>query len=160
MPKRHKRKKEYYYSGAAFQSMVDMSLPPKPTNGYQYNYNYGWNSESAFGKDNSIRLHSSGLFFVKGNNGIVMNQYPYGVKRITILEKGIDGFHYPIYRDWKIFYFHDLPQLVEVEVDRVLYNTEKGQYDDGFYLFRYDEYQKRFIEVIYDEDAKKLVDNE
>ncbi len=59
-------------------------------------------------------LHESGLFFVKGRdthengkrikerNGILLKQYPEGVKNIEILDEQLT----PICLPWKTFYFH------------------------------------------------------
>ena len=159
MSKRHKRKREYGFSGEAFDALLKSALPKEPLiHGYQYGMNNIYNSCSElYGKDNSIRLHSSGLFFIKGNNGVTLNKYPFGVRRITILKKGLDGYHYPLEVDYKVFYFHEDPLLLEIEVDEFL---QEGQTDDGFYLFRYDSRQKRFIEVIYDEAMRRLVDKD
>ena len=159
MPKRHKKHREYGFSGVAFDSLLKNALPSEPImHGYQYGCNNIYNTcAELYGRDNSVRLHGSGLFFIKSNNGVVLNKYPFGVKKLTVLRKELDGYHYPQEVDYKVYYFHDEPLLLEVEVDPFLYS---GETDDGYYLFRYDDRQKRFIEVEYDEATKKLVDKE
>lgn len=159
MSRRYK-KREYGFSPKAFDEMVYRSLLAQPANGYQFNYYYGL-PEDAYGKDNSIKVHSSGLFLTKGKNGVLLDRLQFGVKFIRILERDSNGWYNPINTNsFKVFYFHSFPQLLEIEVDRVKFNASSGQYDDGFYLFRYDEYHKQFVEVEYDPEQKRLVDKE
>ena len=159
MSRRYK-KQDMRFSPQAFSKLVDCSMPPKPTYGYQFGYP-GYLSDDMLGKDTKVRTHPSGLFLTKGHNGVVLDSLLYGVKFLRIVQKDADGWYNPIRTNgYKVFYFHDLPQLLEIEVDRVIYNANSGQYDDGFYLFRYDSYRREFIEVEYDPDEKRLVDKE
>ena len=159
MSRRHNRRREYNITGEAFDALLRNSLPKEPVmHGYEYGKNNIYSScQELFGKDNSVILHQSGLFFIKGQNGVVLNKYPYGVRKITVLKKDYDGYHYPLEVDYRVFYFHEDPLLLEIEVDKILYD---GETDDGYYLFRYDERQRRFVEVIYDEALRRLVDKE
>lgn len=169
MSKRHKRRREYTVSNDVFDTILKASLPASELgvnravpHGYQYGCNNIYHSceelTQIYGKDNSERLHSSGLFFVKGNNGVVLNKYPFGVRKITILKKELDGYHYPKEYGYKVFYFHeDQDLLLEIEVDPFLYTSDC---DDGYYLFQYDPYRKTFVEMVYDEENKRLVEQE
>ena len=122
-------KKDMRFSPQAFNKIVDCSLPPQPTNGYQFNYP-GFLSDDLLGKDTKVRTHPSGLFLTKGHNGVVLDSLLYGVKFIRILQRDQNGWYDPINtNNYKVFYFHDLPQLLEIEVDRVNYNSFSGQYE-------------------------------
>ena len=143
-----RRSRGYGYSTKAYDRIASLCLEPQPPNGYQCQYFMYLSDE-----DNSIRVHPSGKFCQKGKNGVCLDRFPRDVKGVCILEyqgKTYSKIYVPF--DWKVFYFHDLPQLLEVE-----YNND-GYID--YYFFRYDEYKRDFIEVIYDSEIHRFVDKE
>jgi hypothetical protein len=44
-------------------------------------------AEYLYGYDDTIKLHPSGLFLIKGHNRVLLNKLPVGVKSIQVLGK-------------------------------------------------------------------------
>ena len=46
--------------------------------------------ELLYGRDCSIKLHESGLFFIKGRSKVCLNKIPAGVKTVEIIDEHAD----------------------------------------------------------------------
>lgn len=93
--------------------------------------------ELIYGYDNSIRLHESGLFFVKGKDGnkVVLNKFPQNVKTVEILDEHADSL--PILS--KVFTFKPTTE------NKVLIETLDGD----FIYFEYKPEKGGFVEKKY-----------
>ncbi len=137
-----KNKRMACFSPAAYDRIMEFSMPSQP-------FGYGYENSSR------METHPSKLFFTKNKNGVILNKLPCEtklVRSLTILELDNEGYYSPIRvpSSWKVFYFHDLPQLLEVE-------AEYDGYPEYFF-FRYDQKKEEFIEVVYDSFNLRFVD--